>query len=53
MEKEIINLAREIIKYRKAGWYDYVRKLQVKLMCKYFPKMTHEEMLIVNEALTP
>ncbi len=53
MKKEIINLAREIMKYREAGWHDYVKKLQVELMCKYFPKMTHEEMLVVNEVLTP
>ena len=53
MKKEIIDLAREIMRYKMFGWQDKVKKLQLEMMCKYFPKMTHEEMLIVNEALTP
>jgi hypothetical protein len=50
-KKEIISLAIDIIKYKKFGWNDKVEKLKLKLMCAYFPIMTHDEMLLVDKAL--
>ena len=49
--EKILSLTGEILKYKEARWNDTVKKLQLKLMCSYFPKMTHEEMLVVNKAL--